>query len=65
MPLSRAVEKANEAVIRVLLKAGVDVNAKSMAGRTALNRAAQEGHTAIALLLLEIGADINREDDLG
>ena len=52
-PLSWAVEKGYEAVVKLLLATGqVDVDAKDSSGRTPLNWAAANGHEAITKLLL-------------
>jgi ankyrin repeat protein len=49
-----AAEKGHEAVVRLLLEAKADVDAKIESyGETALQLAAEEGHEAVVRLLLE------------
>ena len=49
----------HEAVVRLLLEKGADINAKDPFGGTALKEAADEGRKTLVRLLLEKGADIN------
>lgn len=48
--------------LKLLLKAGADVNAKNKRGRTALHAAAEQGHEEIIKALLAAGADANVKD---
>jgi ankyrin repeat protein len=57
--LNIAASKKFQAITRLLLDWGADVNAKDRSGMTALHRAAYGEHEAIVRLLLERGADIN------
>jgi serine/threonine-protein phosphatase 6 regulatory ankyrin repeat subunit B len=44
-------------VVRLLIDAGADVNAKSNEGFTALMMASQHGHSNIAQMLIDAGAN--------
>lgn len=50
-PLHLATRNGHEAVVRVLLERGADINAKDVDGRTALHFAAEQGHEAIVRFL--------------
>jgi ankyrin repeat domain-containing protein 50 len=52
-----------EAVVRLLIEAKADVDAKENNGRTALMRAASGGHEAVARLLIEAKADVDAKDN--
>ena len=64
-----AVSKSNEAIVRLLIEAGVDVNAafpeqgfpasKSTGGVSALILAVNSGQEEIVRLLIEAGADVS------
>src|SRR5207247_6043837 len=56
-PLMNAVHKGRFAVVRILVEAGADVNAKSADGVTALMLATGEPQTDIVRALLDAGAD--------
>ena len=60
-----AANRGHEAVVRLLLVKGADINAKDGIGLTVLMGAAIEGHEAIVRLLLEKGSDINAKDEDG
>ena len=72
-----AARGGHEAVVRLLLEKGADVNAKAYLGRTALHVVAEgedvyrthvvaEGEAeAVMQLLLEKGADVNAKDEDG
>lgn len=62
-PLYTATRKENLAVIRKLLKRGVDVNRPSGNGWTPLKSAAQQGNLEIVKALLDGGADPNIGDN--
>jgi len=53
------------AVVRSLLGAGAQANAKTNNGATALLMAAQEGHRDVVLALLQKGAKVNAKEDEG
>lgn len=63
--LLAAASCGNEAIVRMLLKHGIDVEAKAANGWTALHKAIWWGHEALVELLLEAGADINVVADNG
>ena len=51
-----AVEEGHEAVVKVLLERGAELETKDDNGWTPLSRAAENGHEAVVKLLLEKGA---------
>lgn len=57
-----AVKQGHEAVLKVLLACGVDINEKDSDGRTPLLQAAASGNEVMAKLLLEKGANIEGRD---
>ena len=60
-----AAKYGNIELVEILISEGVDINAKTDYGITALILAARYGHLEIINLLLENGADINARDDCG
>jgi hypothetical protein len=60
-----AVAEENEALVRLLLDRGADVNAKDNDGWTLLRWAAVEENEALVRLLLDRGADVNAKDKYG
>jgi ankyrin repeat protein len=58
--------KARIKIVKLLVDAGADVNAKDKSGSTALIGAATNGHLLIVQMLLKHGAMANvRESDMG
>jgi len=53
------LEVSNKGIFKLLIAAGVDVNAKDDRGETALHRAALRGYKEVAGLLITAGADVN------
>src|SRR5207237_1072662 len=64
-PLSCVVEWGQEAVAKLILKNGAELESKDNDGRTPLSWAAAEGHEAVAKLLLEKGAELESKDNDG
>lgn len=57
-----AARKGDTAAVKALLDKGVDVNAKTRYGATALSFACDKGHVEVVRLLIERGADVNVKD---
>ena len=57
-----AAKSGNAETVRQLLTDGVEVDAKTKYGATALSFACDRGHLEIVRMLLDAGADINAED---
>ena len=55
-PLLWAAAKGHEAVVKVLIAAGADVNKMSKSGATPLGEAARNGHEAVVKMLKAAGA---------
>ncbi|KAM6478238.1 nacht and ankyrin domain-containing protein [Trichoderma sp. SZMC 28011] len=62
-PLSMATEKGNEAVVKLLLNAGAEVNLKDYDNQAPLFYAAETGKEAVVKLLLNAGAGVNLKND--
>jgi len=59
LPLPKAAENGHEAVVRLLIEKGADLESRdSKYGQTSLSLAAENGHEAVVKLLLEKGADL-------
>ncbi|MEO8256667.1 MAG: ankyrin repeat domain-containing protein [Acidobacteriota bacterium] len=65
VPLVAAVERADLAALRSLLKGGADVNGGEPDGTTALHLAARRDDVTAADILLRAGADPNRTNRYG
>lgn len=63
--ISQMADGRHEAMLRILLEKGADVDTKGRGGQTALHPAARYGHEKVVRLLLEKGADINAKDENG
>lgn len=60
------VKTATTDTVKMLIRAGANVNAKDMYGRTPLHKAAADIHTTwMAKLLVEAGPDVNAKDGNG
>ena len=59
-----ASDHGNLELVKLLLKAGADINAKDKNGWTALVWASQSGQTEIEAFLREIGANVNNPNEL-
>ena len=57
-----AARKGDTAAVKVLLDNGVNVNAKTRYGATALSYACDKGHMEVVKLLIDRGADVNSKD---
>ncbi len=57
-----AARRGDTQAVSELLRAGVDVNAVTRYGVTALTYASRHGHTAVVKLLLDAGANVNAAD---
>jgi ankyrin repeat protein len=60
-----AAKRADQAAVRALLRAGVDVNARRPDGATALAWAAQRDDSTVADLLIAAGAKVDATNDYG
>lgn len=63
--LHEAVAKGDADMVRALIEAGANVNAKDDYGYTPLHRAAGRSRVYIAGMLIEAGADVNASDIFG
>ena len=64
-PLSRAAGGGHEAVVKLLVEKGAQLEAKdTLYGRTPLSFAAWRGHEAVVKLLVEKGAQLEAKDTL-
>lgn len=63
--LNNAVDLASPSIIRVLVKAGANVNAPDKRGLTPLVRAITSNTTDVVKTLIELGADVNQVDARG
>jgi ankyrin repeat protein len=62
IPLHLAVKYGHEAIVRLLLDSGADINcASTKSKQTPLHLAAKHGHTAIAAALLDKGANVDAQ----
>jgi ankyrin repeat protein len=65
-PLSRTAMEGHEAVVKLLLEKGAELESKdSDFGMTPLLQAAMDGHEAVVKLLLEKGAELESKDKTG
>ncbi|MBR0315356.1 MAG: ankyrin repeat domain-containing protein [Synergistaceae bacterium] len=64
-PLMNAIKCRNIRVIKTLIDAGVDVNAKDIIGCSALNMVLQHDDIKIMNILIKAGADVNNKDKEG
>ena len=64
-PLHWSARNGHLEVVRALIKAGADVNAKDNDGWTPLHYSAWNGHLEVARALIEAGADVNAKENGG
>lgn len=64
-PLISAAENGHEAVVRLLLERGANIESKDTEGRTAISVAAENGQLAVVNLLLQQGANCELEANSG
>jgi ankyrin repeat protein len=64
-PLLWAVEKGHEALVKLLLEKGANLEFQDKSGQTPLSLAARKGHEAIVKLLLEKGSNLETQDESG
>ncbi|KKP02994.1 hypothetical protein THAR02_04925 [Trichoderma harzianum] len=62
-PLLWAATEGHEAIVRLLLGAGAQVDSADSQNLTPLSWAARKGHEAVARLLLDAGAQVDWEDN--
>ena len=60
-----AARWGHEAVVRLLVEQGADVEARDKDGGTALHRAADNGHEAVVRLLVKQGANVEAKTNYG
>ena len=60
-----ASANGHESIVRALLDAGADKDAKDDEGSTALTWASESGHESIVRALLDAGADRDAKDNEG
>ena len=58
-PALLATQKGHVAALKLLIKAGCDVNVEDSQGWTPAHAAAREGHVAVLELLIKAGCDLN------
>jgi hypothetical protein len=63
--LFNAILKGRTAVVQTLMQQGVNVNIRTVSGKTPLMAAAYKGYSDIAQLLVDHGADVNVRDGKG
>ncbi|KAK5467499.1 hypothetical protein LTS15_000472 [Exophiala xenobiotica] len=63
--LSLAAKKGHEAIVRVLLERGAELDSKDNIGWTPLSWAARNGHEAVVRVLLEMGAELDSKHNNG
>ncbi|KAF7554286.1 hypothetical protein G7Z17_g3000 [Cylindrodendrum hubeiense] len=61
--ISYATEKGHEAILKLLIDKGADIESENESGRTPLSWAAENGHDGVVRLLLDEGVDIESEDE--
>lgn len=60
--LIKNIKQGNTEIVKLLLEAGADVNAKDIYGNTALMYSSEYGYTEIVKLLLEAGSEVDPND---
>ena len=63
--LIKSVTLGNIQCVKMILKAGADINTRDENGNTALIKAANDGNESIVQLLLKEGAKVNIKNNIG
>jgi ankyrin repeat protein len=63
-PVYCAATQGNEAMLRIVVNAGADLNLRDTEGLTPLMAAIREGATGMAMVLIKAGASLDRADEV-
>jgi ankyrin repeat protein len=62
LAISLTAENGHEAVVKLLLEKGAELDSEDRRGQTPLSLVAEKGHEAVVKLLLEKGAELDSKD---